>query len=114
MDSKREKAGHFRRQHPMVVAFSALVIGLGLTVPVSAIDFLKSVVEAVDGVGGSSGALNNREIGDGVVEALRVDTERVVVQVSATDGYNLDPDIHIPLAGALNAAQKVLNSVSMA
>jgi hypothetical protein len=33
--------------------------------------------------------------------------------VSAADGYNLDPDIHIPLPGALKDVQKVLKSVGM-
>jgi hypothetical protein len=113
MDSKREKDGHFRRKHPMVVAFSALVIGLGLAAPAGAIDLLKSVEEAVGGLGGSSGTLSDQEIGDGLVEALRVGTERVVTQVSAADGYNLDPDIHIPLPGALKDVQKVLNSIGM-
>jgi hypothetical protein len=113
MDSKREKDGHFRRKHPMVVAFSALVIGLGLAAPAGAIDLLKSVEEAVGGLGGSSGTLSDQEIGDGLVEALRVGTERVVTQVSAADGYNLDPDIHIPLPGALKDVQKVLKSVGM-
>jgi hypothetical protein len=97
----------------MVVAFSALVIGLGLAAPAGAIDLLKSVEEAVGGLGGSSGTLSDQEIGDGLVEALRVGTERVVTQVSAADGYNLDPDIHIPLPGALKDVQKVLKSVGM-
>ena len=113
MDSKREKDGHFRRKHPMVVAFSALVIGLGLAAPAGAIDLLKSVEETVGGLGGSSGTLSDQEIGDGLVEALRVGTERVVTQVSAADGYNLDPDIHIPLPGALKDVQKILNSIGM-
>ena len=50
---------------------------------------------------------------DGLVEALRVGTERVVDQVSLADGYNLDPDIHIPLPGALDDVQKVLKSLGM-
>jgi hypothetical protein len=95
------------------VAFAAFVFGLGLAAPAGAIDLLKSVEEAVEGFGGSSGTLSDQEVGDGLVEALRVGTERVVGQVSADDGYNLDPDIHIPLPGALKDVQKVLKSIGM-
>ena len=58
--------------------------------------------------------LSNQEIGDGLREALRVGTERVVGQVGTVDGFNLDPEIHIPLPGALQDAQKVLRTVGMA
>jgi hypothetical protein len=95
------------------VAFAAFALGLFLPAPAGAIDLLKSVEEAVGGLGGSSGTLSDQEIGDGLTEALRVGTERVVTQVSAADGYNLDPDIHIPLPGALKDVQKVLNSIGM-
>ncbi len=91
--------------------------------PARALDLLKSVEEAVEdlggstgglgGLGGTSGALSDQEIGDGLVEALRVGTERVVGQVGATDGYNLDPDIHIPLPGALEDVQKVLSTLGL-
>lgn len=100
-------------RRPFVVAVAAFVAGLGLTAPAGAIDILKSVEETFGGLGGSPGALSDQEISDGLVEALRVGTERVVTQVSATDGYNLDPDIHIPLPGALKDVQKVLKSVGM-
>lgn len=113
METKRERGGHLRRTHPIVMAFAAFALGLGLAAPAGAIDLLKSVEEAVEGLGGSSGALSDQEIGDGLVEALRVGTERVVGQVSAADGYNLDPDIHIPLPGALKDVQKVLKSIGM-
>ncbi len=95
------------------MAIGAVLFGLGLAAPAGAIDLLKSVEEAVEGLGGSSGALSDQEIGDGLVEALRVGTERVVEQVGADDGYNLDPDIHIPLPGALKNVQKVLKPIGM-
>ncbi len=71
-------------------------------------DILKSAKEVIGSLGGSTGdagALTDVEIGDGLIEALRVGTERVVGQVGATDGYRLDPDIHIPLPGVLNGAK---------
>jgi hypothetical protein len=91
-----------------------LVLACLLAPPASAqFDIMKTLEEAV-GVGGSAGGLTDQEIGDGLIEALRVGTERVVGQVGALDGYNLDPDIHIPLPGALEDAQKVLRTVGMA
>ncbi len=113
MKSERERGGLVRRSRPVVVAFVALGLGLWPAAPAGAIDLLKSVEEAVGGLGGSSGGLSDQEIGDGLTEALRVGTERVVGQVSATDGYNLDPDIHIPLPGALKDVQKVLKTIGM-
>ncbi|HEX9770000.1 MAG TPA: DUF4197 domain-containing protein [Kiloniellales bacterium] len=113
MESERERGGLVRRSRPVVMAFVALGLGLCPAAPAGAIDLLKSVEEAVGGLGGSSGGLSDQEIGDGLTEALRVGTERVVGQVSATDGYNLDPDIHIPLPGALKDVQKVLKKIGM-
>jgi Protein of unknown function (DUF4197) len=125
MDPERHHDGRsrYRRRAALgrmaVVALAASVLGLGPAAPAGAIDLLKSVQETVGGLGGgglggSSGGLSDQEIGDGLTEALRVGTERVVGQVSAADGYNLDPDIHIPLPGALRDVQKVLKSVGMA
>ena len=79
-------------------------------------DIIKSAKEALGSLGGSTegvGALTDADIGDGLIEALRVGTERVVVQVGAADGYNLDRDIHIPLPGVLKDVQKVLKTIGM-
>ena len=46
-------------------------------------------------------ALGSDEIAAGLREALKVGSERVVQQVGARDGFNGDPQIHIPLPGAL-------------
>lgn len=101
------------RGRPAVAACAVLVLGFALSTPAHATDLLKSLEGAVGGLGGSSGGLSNQEISDGLIEALRVGTERVVGQVSATDGYNLDPAIHIPLPGALKNVQKVLKGIGM-
>ncbi len=104
---------------------AALLLGGLLALPQGAdaqLDILKNIEKGVGGLGGSSGgsggsaaaaALSNDEIADGLREALRVGTERVVDQVGTTDGFNLDPDIHIPLPGPLQDAQKLMSSVGM-
>ena len=109
-----QNSGDKRRpNHSSIIASAVFGLGLCVAAPASAIDILKSVEEAVGGLGGSPSGLSDQEIGDGLVEALRVGTERVVDQVSLADGYNLDPDIHIPLPGALDDVQKVLKSLGM-
>ena len=60
---------------------------------------------------GLAGPLTDGEIGNGLKEALKVGTGRVVGQVGATDGYNADPAIHIPLPKNLNKVHEVLSRI---
>lgn len=62
--------------------------------------------------GGSD--LTSAEIGQGLREALRISTERVVGQLGRPDGFNADPDIHIPLPDSLRRVQSALQAVGMA
>jgi len=98
------------------ISLASLAFGITFAAPARALDLLKDAEDAIQGLGsgGSAGGLSNAEISDGLVEALRVGTERVVDQVGTADGYNLDPDIHIPLPGALKDVQKALKTVGMA
>ncbi len=95
----------------------AVILSCALTGTAQAqFDILKSAKEVLGSLGGSTGdagALTDAEIDDGLIEALRVGTERVVRQVGTTDGYNLDPDIHIPLPGVLTDVQMVLKTIGM-
>ncbi|MDH3792217.1 MAG: DUF4197 domain-containing protein [Rhodospirillales bacterium] len=59
-------------------------------------------------------ALGSDDIAAGLREALKVGSERVVRQVGAPDGFNADPEIHIPLPGALEDVQSMLRKVGMA
>ena len=84
----------------------------------SLFDKLKGAAEKVTGSGGgnaSGGAtdLATEEIIAGLREALRVGTESVVGQVGAADGYNTDPDIHIPLPDSLQTAQDFLRKFGL-
>ena len=58
-------------------------------------------------------ALTDGEIDAGLREALRVGTERVVARLGATDGFNADPDIHIPLPHALRRVDAALGRIGM-
>ena len=80
-------------------------------------DLLKKGQELLGGSsGGSSGALSSLstgEIANGLKEALRVGSGRVVNQVGQRNGYNADPKIHLPLPSSLQSVQSALKSVGM-
>jgi hypothetical protein len=61
--------------------------------------------------GGSD--LDEAEIGAGLREALRIGTERVTANLGQVDGFNANPDIHIPLPGNLQGVQSALAMVGM-
>jgi hypothetical protein len=89
-----------------------LLFNFLLTDPVSAgwLDKLKETV----GVGASSTqSLSTEEVGSGLKEALRVGTETVVGNLGKPDGFNLDPEIHIPLPNELDEVKVVLDKVGM-
>ena len=58
-------------------------------------------------------ALSTKDIAAGLREALKIGSEKVVKQVGALDGFNTDPDIHIPLPGALRDVQSTLKKFGM-
>lgn len=105
----------------LALVFGVFVFGVfGLTGGAAAqLEFLDKAKEAVGGLTGGSGegaasSLTSSEIASGLREALRVGTEKVVSQVGTEDGFNGDPEIHIPLPGALQDVQSVLRKVGMA
>lgn len=63
--------------------------------------------------GGASRPLTDYEIGNGLKEALRVGTQRVVAQVGVVDGYNADPLIHIPLPEDLRKVHNTLDKIGL-
>lgn len=54
--------------------------------------------------------LNSSEISAGLREALSLGTKKVVGQLGTTDGFTLDPKIHIPLPGALARVDSALST----
>ena len=101
-----------------------LAVCLGLTVsaasiPVSAQSDLLGKAKGLlgklggqsQGSGSGGSALSVSDIASGLRDALRVGTERVVKQVGRQDGFNSDPEIHIPLPDTLSKVQTALRTV---
>ena len=65
------------------------------------------------GVGDKASELTIEEIGTGLKEALKVGSQNVVNQLGATDGFNTDSNIHIPLPASLNKVKSMLDKVGM-
>lgn len=61
----------------------------------------------------SASSLSNTDIASGLKEALRIGTEKVVGSLGKTDGFNLDPKIHIPLPATLQKVDKALTAMGM-
>lgn len=100
----------------VVTAF--LLAALPISQSAAQSDWLKKGKDLLDSSGvtsgsGDSGAaalggLSNSEITDGLREALKVGSQRVVDQVGQTDGYNADSSIHLPLPDSLKKVQSAL------
>jgi hypothetical protein len=90
------------------------VFGLGAgNAHASLFDMGMKLLEKTAESNGTSATLNTEEIGSGLKEALKVGTGRVVGQLGKPDGFNADPDIHIPLPGSLLTARNMLQQVGM-
>jgi hypothetical protein len=55
--------------------------------------------------------LSDGQIGLGLKDALKVASQRVIGRLGKLDGYNADPDIRIPLPGALQQIEGPLRAV---
>ena len=93
---------------PLILIFS--LIGAGGNASADWFDKLKGLV---GGSGEEQQSLSNDDIGGGLKEALRVGTENVVSNLGVTDGFNLDPTIHIPLPEKLDQVKNVLGKIGM-
>jgi len=54
---------------------------------------------------------SSAEIAEAFKQALSIGTENVVSQLGATDGFNADSAIHIPLPEELNTAKEMLSKI---
>ncbi|MCZ6452622.1 MAG: DUF4197 domain-containing protein [Alphaproteobacteria bacterium] len=107
----------------LALSFAATVAIVSIPLGAQAqLDLLKRGKDALQSIQGSgesggssstSGVLTDQEIGSGLREALTVGVRTVVSQVGATDGYNADPRIHVPLPKSLETVQKTLSRIGM-
>ena len=93
-----------------IFALTALALTLNSTL-LSA-DWLSKLKESI-GKKDAEQSLSTDEVGGGLKEALRVGTETVVSNLGQEGGFNLDPQIHIPLPKQLDKARSVLNTLGM-
>ena len=101
----------------------SLVVILGLSVAIASgsafaqSDLLGKAKGLLGKLGGQSQSssgisqLSVSEISSGLRDALRVGTERVVKKVGRQDGFNTDPQIHIPLPDTLSKVQTALRTI---
>lgn len=114
--SRQSRIHHwFRNVFSLTLAFAFILSFTGTS---GAADWLQKGKDLLGGssLSGSSvasKALSTEEIGAGLKEALRVGSERVVAQLGKTDGFNADPQIHIPLPENLKKVQSALSKVGM-
>ncbi len=99
-------------------AFAVGVILAAAPANAGLLDKLKSTVDSVtggssDSISGASQTLGTDQIIAGLKEALRVGAENVVGKVGATDGFNADSAIHIPLPPGLAQAQDALRKFGL-
>jgi hypothetical protein len=103
--------------YPIATKFAAIAIPVFLVAgaPALAQSWLekgKSLLEgATKSAPSGTPSLGVGEIADGLREALKVGTERVVSSVGKENGFNDNSEIHIPLPDTLKKVQSVLRSV---
>ena len=73
-----------------------------------------NVYQGSSGTGSVLGAaLSNSEISAGLKEALRIGATQVVSRLGQSNGFNLDPQIHIPLPAQLQSVDRALSAIGM-
>jgi len=75
--------------------------------------WLDTLKEKLSGSDTKEQVLSNDDIGEGLKEALRVGTQTVVDNLGQSGGFNLDPQIHIPLPSQLEQVKGILGKFGM-
>lgn len=95
------------------------VLALIVAATPAAAQFGNLLDKARQAVGGSTeggagtSALSATDIAAGLKDALKVGIERVVGSLGRADGFNKDPEIHIPLPESLRTAQTALAAAGL-
>ncbi|MGB0514855.1 MAG: DUF4197 domain-containing protein [Wenzhouxiangellaceae bacterium] len=80
--------------------------------PVSAQSWFDRLKDSV-GLGENTGELSQSTLIDGLREALRLGSERVVAQLGQEGGFSADPVVRIPLPESLRRAQSLLERAGL-
>lgn len=107
--------------NPQLTKTFAIMLAVSAAAAPANADFLKSLKDTVNKAvaptesteSNSTSGLGLSQITEGLKEALKVGTERVVGQIGADGGYENDPDIHIPLPDTMQKAQSYLRKVGL-
>ncbi|MEQ8666734.1 MAG: DUF4197 domain-containing protein [Rhodospirillales bacterium] len=106
-------------KHLLIAVVTVAILGGNAWAQESIFGTLKDALGGAAGSGeastatGAAGSLSTDDMVAGLREALRVGSERVVGRIGALDGFNADPDIHIPLPPALQDVQEKLAMIGM-
>ena len=79
----------------------------------SSTNILNDVGKVLDDMTGQSGALSNKQIGDGLKEALVQGITKGAGQVSKTDGYFKNPKIKIPWPADVKKVENTLRDIGL-
>lgn len=99
----------------VLVGGAALATGL-VPAAVAAQSWFDQGRRLLDVLGGDqagASALTIAEIAAGLRDALTVGTGRVVDVLGVVDGFNLNPDVRIPLPGVLQDVQSALSAIGL-
>ena len=91
-------------------AFSMVGLALVITSGTVSADWLSKLK---DSFSKPDQGISTEQAGSGLKEALRVGTDTVVGNLGQPGGFDLDPQIHIPLPNQLDKARKILGSLGM-
>mgnify|MGYP001816167003 CR=1 FL=1 len=105
-------ARQWRQGRKMRWAISLVSLALMFSSTSLSADWLSKLKESL-GKKDSAQALSTDEVGNGLKEALRVGTDTVVGNLGQPGGFDLDPQIHIPLPKQIDKARKLLSAVGM-
>jgi hypothetical protein len=107
------KPMRFNQRTALIYSLLLLVFLIGINRNILYAGWLDSIKEKITGTEVKEQVLGSDEIGEGLREALRVGTQTVVEQLGKSGGFNLDPQIHIPLPSQLDQVKSILGKVGM-
>ncbi|MGB1077640.1 MAG: DUF4197 domain-containing protein [Bdellovibrionales bacterium] len=73
----------------------------------------QNILGQIIGTGTTNTALSQTDIASAFKQALQIGTGEVVSQLGTKNGFNLDPQVHIPLPNSLATVQNTLNKVGL-